>query len=226
MTATTTPQQITILGGHGQIARFLSRKLVERGHGVRGVIRSSDQIADLRADGAEAVLCDIEQADEAEVDQALAGSDVVVFAAGAGPDSGAERKRSLDRDGAIKSVESAVRIGASRFVIISSMGADDPPTDDELFSIYLRAKHDADVAVRQAADGSDLTFTIVRPGKLTDDEPTGSVQLAEQADRAEIPRADVAEVLAALIDSGHGGDSTFEVVSGSTSIAEAVSSLD
>lgn len=120
-------KQITIVGGHGQIARTLSRKLVERGHGVRGVIRSKNQVADLRADGAEAVLCDIEQADAAEFDDALSGSDVVVFAAGAGPNSGAERKKSLDRDGAIASVEAAVRVGASRFVIISSMGAGNPP---------------------------------------------------------------------------------------------------
>lgn len=226
--STTTPKLVTIVGGHGQIARILSRKLVERGHGVRGVIRSSNQIADLRADGAEAVECDLENSDGAEVDEALAGSDVVVFAAGAGPGSSADRKRSLDRDGAIKSVESAVRIGASRFVIISSMGADDPPDandDDDVFAIYLRAKHDADVAVRDLADAADLSFTIVRPGRLTDDEATGSIQLAAHADRGEIPRADVAEVLAQLIDTGRGNDSTFEVVSGSTPIGDAVRSL-
>lgn len=79
--------------------------------------------------------------------------------------------------------------------------------------------------MRTAADGSDLTFTIVRPGALTDDEPTGSVHLAEHVDNAEIPRSDVAEVLAELIDSGHGDDSTFELVSGSTPIADAVGSL-
>ncbi|MGB3734070.1 MAG: SDR family oxidoreductase [Ilumatobacter sp.] len=221
-----TPKQISIIGGHGQIARHLTRKLVERGHGVRGLVRSADQFDDLHADGAEPVLCDLEAASESDIDAALTGSDVVVFAAGAGPDSGTERKKSLDRDGAIKSVESAVRVGSERFVIISSMGADDPPTDDEGFSVYLRAKHDADVAVRETSDGSDLTYTVVRPGKLTDDEPTGSVQLAEHADRASIPRSDVAEVLAELIDSEHGNGSTFEVVSGPTSIADAVRSLD
>lgn len=217
-----TPKQISIVGAHGQIARHLSRKLVERGHGVRGLVRSADQFEDLRSDGAEPVLCDLEAAGESEIDAALTGSDIVVFAAGAGPDSGPERKQTLDRDGAIKSVESAVRIGANRFVIVSSMGADDPPDDDEGFSIYLRAKHDADVAVREASDDSGLAYTVVRPGKLTDDEPSGAVQLAERADRAEIPRADVAEVLAELIDSGHGDGTTFEVVSGSTPIVDAV----
>lgn len=219
-------QQISIVGGHGQIARQLARKLVERGHGVRGLVRSRDQFDDLRDDGTEPVLCDLEAADDSDIDEALAGSDVVVFAAGAGPDSGPERKRTLDRDGAVKSVDSAVRIGATRFIIVSSMGADDPPADDEGFSVYLRAKHDADEAVRAASDASDLHHTIVRPGALTNDESNGSVQLAENVDRAKIPRIDVAEVLAELIDSGQGKDVTFEVVSGSVPIADAVRSLD
>lgn len=218
-------KQISIVGGHGQIARHLTQQLVHRGHDVRGLVRSEDQFDDLRSDGAEPVRCDLEAVGEADIDTALEGSDIVVFAAGAGPDSGPERKNALDRDGAITSVESAVRVGAERFVVISSMGADDPPDDDATFSIYLRAKHDADTAVRAACDRSDLGYVIVRPGKLTNDESTGSVQVAEHADRAEIPRVDVAEVVAELIDSGYGDGSTFEVVSGSTPIADAVRSL-
>lgn len=226
MEPTTSAKQVCIVGGHGQIARLLSRRLVERGHHVRGLVRDEDQFDDLRSDGAEPALCDLEAVDEAGLDEVLAGSDVVVFAAGAGPDSGPERKKTLDRDGAIKSVESAVRVGADRFVIISSMGADDPPDDDETFSIYLRAKHDADAAVRDATQGSDLEGVIVRPGRLTDDEATGSVQIAEHAERSSIPRADVAAVIAEIIDSGRGNGSTFEVVSGSTPISDAVDELD
>ncbi|MGA9277314.1 SDR family oxidoreductase [Ilumatobacter sp.] len=221
----TSPKQITIVGGHGQIARHLSRKLVARSHAVRGLVRSSDQFDDLREDGAEPILCDIEAADESHLDAALTDSDVVVFAAGAGPDSGPDRKRTLDRDGAVKSVESAIRVNAERFVIVSSMGADDPPDGDETFSVYLRAKNEADEAVRDASGRSKLAHTIVRPGKLTDGDSTGSVQVAEHADRAEIPRVDVAEVLAELIDSGRGIDATFEVVSGSVPIADAVRAL-
>lgn len=218
-------KQISVVGGHGQIARHLSRTLVARGHDVRGLVRSQDQFDDLRDDGTEPVLCDLETVGESDIDEALAGSDVVVFAAGAGPGSGPERKRALDRDGAIKAVDSAVRVGAERFVIISSMGADNPPDDDEPFSVYLRAKHDADTEVRAASDRSDLASTIVRPGTLTDDEPTGTVQLAKHADRAEISRRDVADVLAELIDSGNGNNSTVEVVSGPTPIADAVRAL-
>ena len=216
---------VSIVGGHGQIARHLTRKLVERGHAVRGLVRSEDQFDDVRSDGAEPVLCDLEEVDDAGLDEAFGASDVVVFAAGAGPDSGPDRKKTLDRDGAVKSVESARRIGAERFLIISSMGADDPPQDDETFSVYLRAKHDADEAVRSTSEGSELTHTIVRPGKLTDDDSVGAVQLAEHTDRSEIPRVDVAEVLAELIDSGCGSDVTFEVVTGDTPITDAVRTL-
>ncbi len=218
-------KQINIIGAHGQIARQLARKLAARGHEVRGLVRSPDQFDDLRNDGTEPVLCDLEAAGDNDLDDALANSDVVVFAAGSGPGSGPERKRTLDRDGAIKAVESAVRVGARRFIIVSSMGADNPPLDDETFSVYLRAKRDADEAVRAASTDSDLDHTIVRPGKLTDNQPVGLVQLAERTDRSEIPREDVAEVIAELIDSGAGTNTTFELVTGSIPIVEAVRSL-
>lgn len=213
---------VTILGAHGSIARLLTPLLVARGHAVRGLVRAEDQFGDLRADGAEPVLCDLEVIVAEELDGVLDGSDVVVFAAGSGPGSGPQRKLTMDRAGAIKSVNSAARVGVDRFVIISSMGADDPPQDDETFSVYLRAKADADAAVREA----DIDATIVRPGALTDDEPTGSVAVAESTGRGKIPRADVAAVLAELIDTDGGRNATFELIGGDTSIADAVSTLD
>ena len=212
---------VSIVGGHGSIARMLTRLLVARGHTVRGLVRSDDQFDDIRADGAHPVLCDLEQADTDQVDEALRGSDLVVFAAGAGPGSGPERKRSLDRDGAIQSVESAVRVGAGRFVIISSMGADDPPDDDETFSVYLRAKAAADEAVRRA----DIDAIIVRPGRLTDDDATNTVDIGTKVERGEIPRADVAAVLAELIEVADGVNTTIEVVSGTLPIRNAVAQL-
>ncbi len=212
---------VSIVGGHGSIARILTRKLVSSGHTVRGLVRNQDHFDDLRKDGAEPVLCDLEAVGSDEMDVALRSSSVVVFAAGAGPGSGPERKRTLDRDGAIESVRSAVRVGADRFVIISSMGADDPPTDDKTFSVYLRAKAAADQAARDA----DIDTTIIRPGGLTDADPTGFVVLAESTGRGEVSRADVAAVIAELIDTDRGRNSTFELIEGDMPVALAVSTL-
>lgn len=212
---------VSVVGGHGSIARLLTPMLVARGHTVRGLVRNDDQFDDIRADGAEPVLCDLEAASPGDVDDALSGSDLVVFAAGAGPDSGLERKQTLDRDGAIKSVESAVRVGAGRFVIISSMGADDPPDDDETFSVYLRAKAAADEAVREA----HIDAIIVRPGKLTDADAGNTVDIAAKVERGEIPRADVAAVLTELIEVGDGVNTTIEVVSGNLPIRNAVAQI-
>ena len=219
-------RHVSVVGGHGSVARLLTGKLVERGHEVRGLVRSSNQFADLRADGAEPVLCDLENSSDDELDEALGDAEIVVFAAGAGPDSGPERKKTLDRDGAIRSVESAIRVGASRFVVVSSMGADDPPDDDDTFSVYLRAKHDADEAVRNASQTSGIGHVVVRPGSLTNDDGTGTVRIGDSVGRGEIPRADVAEVLAEIIDSGRGDGHTFEVISGDTAVRDAVRALD
>lgn len=212
---------VSIVGGHGSIARLLTRLLTAQGHSVRGLVRNENQFDDLRDDGAEPVLCDLEPIGEDALDTALASSDVVVFAAGAGPDSGPDRTKALDRDGAIKSVHSAARVGANRFVIISSMGADNPPQDDEPFSVYLRAKAAADEVARAA----DIDSTIVRPGALTDDQPAGSVHIAESTGRGGIPRGDVAAVLAELIDTNHGRNTTFELICGDTSITDAAAVL-
>lgn len=213
--------RITTLGAHGQIARQLTRLLVAGGDEVRGVVRNPDHVDDLRADGAEPVVCDLESAGPAELDAALAGSDVVVFAAGAGPGSGAARKDSLDRDGAVKAVDSARRLGIDHFLMVSAMGTDDPPTDDEVFSIYLRAKAAADEAVRAAG----LDHVIVRPGALTDDPATGRVRLARHVEPGSVPRADVAAVLAALVHDPSAVARTVELVSGDTPVVEAVAAL-
>jgi nucleoside-diphosphate-sugar epimerase len=182
---------VAIAGGHGQIARHLARRLVARGDRVRGLIRNPDHADDLRADGSEPVVCDFE-ADSAErIAEAVAGADAVVFAAGAGPGSGAERKRSMDRDGAIKLLEAARAAGVERYVMVSAVGAESPPDGDDVFSVYLRAKAEAD----QALVDSDREWTIVRPGGLTDDPATGTVRIDTEPFRGEVSREDVAGVL-------------------------------
>jgi uncharacterized protein YbjT (DUF2867 family) len=211
---------VAVIGAHGSIARTLTPLLTQNGHSVRGLVRKESQFDDLRSDGAAPVLCDIETVGADELDRAIGDSDVVLFAAGAGPGSGPERKLSVDRDGAIKAVESAVRTGAKHFIIVSSMGADDPPADDDDFSVYLQAKAAADEAVR----GADISATILRPGRLTDDAPKGHVTAAQSVERGEIPRADVAAVLAQIIEQRSPLDKTLELVSGDTPIQAALAS--
>jgi uncharacterized protein YbjT (DUF2867 family) len=186
---------VAIAGGHGKIARRLARPLVARGDRVRGLIRNPDQAADLRADGTEPVLCDLEAAEVDEVAAAIEGADAVVFAAGAGPGSGAERKLTMDRDGAIKLLEAARSAGVERYVIVSSVGAENPPDSDDAFGVYLRAKAEADRAVA----ASDRAWTIVRPGSLTDDPGTGRVRLGTEPFRGKVSRDNVVQVLAAVL---------------------------
>ncbi len=186
---------VAIAGAHGQVARGLTPLLAARGDRVRGLIRNPEHAEDVRADGAEPVLLDLEAADAEEVARAIAGADAVVFAAGAGPGSGAARKLTVDRDGAVALVRAAEAAGVGRYVIVSSVGAESPPAGDDVFSVYLQAKAEADRAVA----ASSLGWTIVRPGPLTDDPAIGTVRLQAEPFREAVARADVALVVAAVL---------------------------
>jgi nucleoside-diphosphate-sugar epimerase len=187
--------QCAIAGAHGRIAQLLTRQLIGRGDSVIGLIRNPDHAEDLRSLGATAELCDLEPASVGQIAEAIHGSDVAVFAAGAGPGSGAERKLTTDRDGCIKLLAAAAQAGVGRFVVVSSVGAENPPTDDDVFSVYLRAKADADDAVR----ASDRDWTIVRPGGLTDDPGSGCARIDTEPFRGRVSREDVATVLAEIL---------------------------
>ncbi len=187
---------VVIAGGHGKIGMLLGAELARRGDSVRGLIRDRGQADDLREIEVEPVLCDLETAGTDEVSAALRGADAVVFAAGAGPGSGAERKRAMDLGGAVKLIEACLVDDVRRYVMVSSMGAADPPASGgDVFGEYLRAKAEAD----RALTASGLDFTIVRPGGLTDDPGTGRVRVGERLERDEVPRADVAAVIAAVL---------------------------
>jgi uncharacterized protein YbjT (DUF2867 family) len=209
---------VAIAGGHGQVARRLARLLVERGDRVRGLIRKPEHADDLRADGSEPVLCDLEAAEPSAVADAIAGADAVVFAAGAGPGSGAERKLTVDRDGAVKLLEAAVSAGVRRYVIVSSVGAESPPADDDVFSVYLRAKAEADAAVT----ASDRDWTVVRPGMLTDDPATGRALVQTDPIRESVARDDVAAVLGAVLHEPRSAGAVLYVVGGEQPIDEAL----
>jgi uncharacterized protein YbjT (DUF2867 family) len=209
---------VAIAGGHGQIARRLAPLLASRSDRVRGLIRNPDQADDLRAAGMEPVVCDLEAASPSQIAAAIEGADAVVFAAGAGPGSGAARKATMDRDGAEKLLEAAASAGARRYVIVSSIGAESPPDGDDVFSAYLRAKAEADAAVA----ASDRDWTILRPGPLTDDPGTGQVRLDTEPFRGAVARDDVAAVLAAVLHEPRSAGATLYVGGGDRSVAEAL----
>jgi uncharacterized protein YbjT (DUF2867 family) len=186
--------RVVIAGAHGKIGRRLARTLVARGDTVIGLIRNPEHADDVRATGAEPVLCDLEHATVSEIVEAVAGAQVAVFAAGAGPGSGAARKLTMDRDGAIKLLEATAPDWA-RYVIVSAVGAENPRDGDDVFSVYLRAKAEADAVVQ----ASGREWTIIRPGVLTDDPGTGRLRIDTTPFRGEVPRDDVAELLAAVL---------------------------
>ncbi|MFD8546406.1 SDR family oxidoreductase [Streptomyces sp. NPDC059649] len=216
--------RIVIAGGHGQIALRLERLLAKRGDEVAGIIRRPEQAGALLAAGAEPVVCDLESASVEDVARHLEGADAAVFAAGAGPGSGAERKDTVDRGAASLFADAAEAAGVRRFLVISSMGADREPPEgtDPVFAAYLRAKGAADADVRSRAG---LDWTILRPGRLTDDPGTGLVTLADATGRGEITRDDVAATLVELLDEPRTIGRTLELIGGDVPVKEAVGTV-
>ncbi|MFQ6145383.1 SDR family oxidoreductase [Streptomyces sp. SID10815] len=214
--------RIVIAGGHGQIALRLERLLAARGDEAAGIVRRAEQSDDLRAAGAEPIVLDLESASVEEVAERLRGADAAVFAAGAGPGSGAGRKDTVDKGAAVLFADAAVRAGVRRHVVVSAMGADAGHAGDEVFDVYLRAKGEADDHVRAQ---EALDWTILRPGSLTDEPGTGQVRLEASTGRGSVTRDDVATVLAELVDTPATAGLTLELVAGSTPVSVAVKSV-
>jgi nucleoside-diphosphate-sugar epimerase len=187
--------RVVIAGGHGQIARRLERLLAQR-----------------------------ESAGITDVARLLESAEAAVFAAGAGPGSGAARKETVDYAAAVLFADAAEAAGVRRFLVISSMGADRPPPEgtDPVFAAYLRAKAAADANVQSR---TALDWTILRPGHLTNDQGTGHVTLAESTGRGDVARDDVAAVLVALLSEPGTVGRTLELIGGDTPIVEAVNAF-
>jgi uncharacterized protein YbjT (DUF2867 family) len=216
--------RIVIAGAHGKIALILGRVLHDRGEDVVGIIRNPAHSDDLRAVGVTPSVLDLENADVDAVARVLAGADAIVFAAGAGPGSGAERKDTVDRGASVLLADAAEKAGVQRFVQVSSIGADAvadgarPDGVDEVFYAYLVAKLAAEDDLR----ARDLAWTILRPGGLIDGPGTGQVRLAAKVNRGSVPRADVAAVIVALLDAPGTAGKVLELVSGNVEIAAAI----
>lgn len=220
--------RVVLAGAHGQVARRLGRLLSGRGDTVVGIVRNPAHAADLTSDGVQPAVLDLESASVEEVAVLVTGADAVVFAAGAGPGSGAARKDSVDRGAAVLLADAAERAGVRTYLLVSSMGADalsggnTPPEMDDVFAAYLRAK----LAAEQDLLGRPgLRTTVVRPGGLTDDPGTGRVTLAAHVERDSVPREDVAAVLLRFLDAPLDA-AVVELVGGSTPVEEAVAALE
>ncbi len=210
---------IVIAGGHGKIAMRLHPLLVERGHRVRALIRSPDQENDVRSAGAEPVVCDMEMHDD--LSEHVDGADMVVFAAGAGPGSGAARKWTVDRDCAIKLMRAATKKGIRGYLMISAINVEEP-RGNEVFQAYCKAKAEADYSLKQ----SGLDYTIIRPGRLTDEPGTGRVSISPRLPRGSISRDDVAAVIAEIPDIPAVIGRQFDLTSGDVPIRDAVMYFD
>lgn len=223
--------RVVVAGGHGAIGLRLLRLLAASGHEPVGLIRNPDHAGDLTAAGARPVVVDLESARLDTVVDEISGADVAVFAAGAGPGSGAARKLSVDRDAAVLFADAAVAAGIRRYLLVSSMGAIEPepggdlqipedPSEDDVFGLYLRAKGAADAAIA----ARDLDWIVLRPGHLSNDPGTGRVRLAPTVERGSVSRDDVAAVLLALTQASV-TDRTVELVAGDVPVDEAVAAL-
>jgi nucleoside-diphosphate-sugar epimerase len=218
--------RIVLAGAHGKIARRLGRLLSARGDTVVGIIRQPGHESDVRKDGMEAAVLDLESASVDDVAAVATGADAVVFAAGAGPGSGPERKHTVDYGAAVLLADAAERAGVRPYLLLSSMGVEQakkgtPRGMDPVFAVYLQAKLRAEdeILPRPA-----LMTTILRPGSLTDAPGTGRVTLGHGIAAGEVPRDDVAAVMVALLDARRDG-AVVELVSGGTPIAEAVAAI-
>lgn len=215
--------RVVIAGGHGKIALRLERLLAARGDDVLGLVRNPDHVPDVEGTGAKGHVIDLEAATVDSLSATVGGADAVVFAAGAGPGSGAARKDTVDRAAAVLLADAAVAGGVPRYLLVSSIGVDGPaqPERGEVFAAYLRAKKAAEVEVARRG----LALTVLRPGSLTDEPGTGRVRLGRPPlGRGTVARDDVAATLVALLDAPgeRVAGLVLDVLNGETPVAEAV----
>lgn len=211
--------KVLVIGANGQVGTHVIKSLAERGHEAVGMIRNTDQVKAIEDAGGKTVLGDLEK----DFSQALYGCEAVIFAAGSGPHTGADKTIMIDQEGAIKAIDEAKQQGIKRFVMLSTVGSDDPEQGPDNMKPYLYAKKRADEHLK----ATNLNYTILRPGSLSNDPGTGQIRAAESLDdkSGQIPREDVAAVLTEILENDNTYHRTFEILNGDLSISDALGQL-
>ncbi|KTG10173.1 NAD-dependent dehydratase [Haloprofundus marisrubri] len=209
--------RILVPGSHGGVGKRITDLLSNSDHEAVAMVRDEAQVSEMEAYGVEVVVADLTSDDD--VERAVRDCDAILFAAG----SNGEDVEGVDRDGAIRTIDAAEEFGASRYVMLSAMNADEPESSPEALRDYLEAKAAADEYLRE----SSLDYTIVRPGALTNDDGEGTISAAEKLDeRGEITRDDVAETLVTAFEVENTEGKTFEILAGDDPIETALENLD
>lgn len=220
--------KVIIAGGHGKVALKLTRYLARQGDTVVGITRNPRHIDDIKQAGGDAVVLDLERATVDEVAATLVGADAVVFSAGSGNSATAERRDKMDRAAVVLVMDAAEQAGVRRFLHVSSInvGCADGPNIGEGYAVYLRAKHAAE---QHIFERDKLDWTILRPGVLTDDPGSGTVELTigdrvapVRARFDQVSREDVAGVLGGLLDRPDTAGRIYVVVGGKVPIEQAI----
>lgn len=187
------PMNILIAGATGKTGQILTRNLREQGQNVTALVRDSSDTSALPEGTA------LRHGDLGDLQAGVCeGMDAVIFAAGSGGSTGPEMTEKVDRDGAKRLVDYAQDAGVGRFVMLSTIGADQSDPSGEL-AHYLKAKHAADEHLK----ASGLTYAILRPVALSDDGRSDVIVMGKEVDpSAKASRADVAAVLADAATSG------------------------
>ncbi|RNF41291.1 SDR family oxidoreductase [Planococcus salinus] len=213
---------ILVVGANGKVGKHLVKLIQESdGHQAKAMIRDQQQASFFEELGAKTVVVDLED-DISEIAKAADGVDAIVFTAGSGGHTGADKTILIDLDGAVKTMEAAKQAGVKRFVLISSFDTRREKWIGGSFKPYVAAKYYADMWLKS----TDLEYTLIHPGILTDEPGTGNVHAAAETERAEIPREDVARVILAVLEDDATIHKEFQVISGDTAVSEAVASIE
>lgn len=212
---------ILVVGANGRTGRHILPLLLALGHNTNAMIRDINQREEIESIGANVVLGDL----ESQLDEIVKGNHGIIFAAGSGSKTGPEKTIDVDQNSAISLIDTCERVGCLRFVMLSSLDADNPESGPEKLRHYLRAKSIADMHLAK----SKLDWTIVRPGFLTGDHGTGLISLSPNlgniTDGGSISRMDVAEVLVSCLSQNQSIGKSFDILEGNSPIEEALGKL-